>query len=123
MGRLNSSTIVLILIFVIEQAMFIPGFAILASSPSSSEFLEECRRHFSPSCEKEVFDYVLVKPVPVDLECCFDLIDLGQSCQKALVNEAFRKIHVKVNNDYASKLSREMWDGCVNDTDAYLGYH
>lgn len=59
----------------------------------------------------------------MDLWCCLDLIDLGQSCQKALVNDALHKIHFKVNKDYALKISREMWDDCVENTDAYLDYH
>ncbi|KAM1434972.1 hypothetical protein ACFX2I_042997 [Malus domestica] len=125
MGRLNSSSATLtIFIFVIAQVMFIPGFSTLTPSPSSSESLDECKRHFSTTCKEEVFDYVRIEtPWRVDLWCCFDLIDLGQSCQKALVNEALHKIHAKVSKDYALKLSKEMWDNCVETTDAYLGYH
>ncbi|KAJ9160079.1 hypothetical protein P3X46_025513 [Hevea brasiliensis] len=97
MEGLNNFSIILALIFASGVFLISPILTVAidfgvstplqepVSRPGLFKFLDECAKHITPACGKEIFDAVFGSGIVTD-ECCYLLLLMGKNCHYKFVN-------------------------------------
>ncbi|ONI21758.1 hypothetical protein PRUPE_2G086800 [Prunus persica] len=111
MAALNMYPLLVILLLASTSRMIFTTFAIPTFETSNSKILDECTKHISINCAREVGESIFEGGTVTD-DCCHKLVSVGKNCHALFFNSALASIP-NVDKSRALAKSTQVWNRCV----------
>ncbi|BFG21133.1 hypothetical protein CerSpe_074070 [Prunus speciosa] len=111
MAALNMYPMLVILLLASPSRMIFTTFAIPTFETSNSKILDECTKHISINCAREVGESIFESGTVTD-GCCHKLVSVGKTCHALFFNSALASIP-NVDKSKALAKSAQVWNRCV----------
>ncbi|BFG21115.1 hypothetical protein CerSpe_073890 [Prunus speciosa] len=111
MAALNMYPMLVILLLASPSRMIFTTFAIPTFETSNSKILDECKKHISINCAREVSESIFEGETITD-GCCHKLVYVGKNCHALFFNSALASIP-NIDKSRALAKSTQVWNQCV----------
>lgn len=88
------------------------------SEPANIDFLQKCTKKMTSDCSENIF-VCMFDDVVVNRTCCLELVQMGEACHFALVENVFSSPVYKANANSGLLRSRNLWNQCAILADEY----
>lgn len=86
--------------------------------PANIDVLQMCTEKMTRECSENIFVYMF-HDVEMNRTCCLELVQMGETCHFALVENVFSSPAYKANANSGLLRSRSLWNQCVILADEY----
>ncbi|ONI12077.1 hypothetical protein PRUPE_4G143200 [Prunus persica] len=111
MAALNMFSMLAILLLASPSRMIFTSFAIPTLEESNLKTLDECKKHISNNCAREVGGSIFEGGIVTD-GCCYELVSVGKTCHDLFFNSVLTSKPI-VDKSRALAESTQVWDKCV----------
>ncbi|CAL9005738.1 unnamed protein product [Prunus brigantina] len=111
MAALNMYPMLVILLLASTSRMIFTTFAIPTFETSNLKILDDCKKHISIKCAREVGESIFKGGTITD-DCCHKLVSVGKNCHALFFNSALQSIP-NVDKSRALAKSTQVWNRCV----------